>query len=204
MPRKDKRWIQKRTNDPYYKRAKMDGYQSRSAYKLLQIQKKYKIFKMDQIVIDLCSAPGGWLQVIHESIGENGHLIGIDISPIRAPNGVDTLQFDITDTNLHEKLVSLGYSKVDVIVSDCAPKTTGVRSMDNARQIYLVEAMFELAKRLLNTGGSLVTKIFQSEDTNEFIHAIKQVFHLLNIVKPPASERQSLEEYLVSKSYFWS
>ncbi|MHA1713840.1 MAG: SAM-dependent methyltransferase, partial [Candidatus Ranarchaeia archaeon] len=200
MPKK-RGWIQKRLRDPYYQLAKKQGYMSRAAFKLHAIQRKFNIFHAGQKVIDLCCAPGGWVQVIAEYVGEKGTVIGIDLVRTRAIGKAILIKADITKEDVFEKLENTRIGKVDVIVSDCSSKTSGISKLDNARQMHLVECTFKIADKLLKKGGSVVSKLFQGSDTQGFVRIIKKSFKHVFLMKPSASSSKSKEIYLIAKGY---
>ncbi len=199
MPyKKNKRWIRKHLDDPYYRRAKKSNVPSRSAFKIEQIQKLTRLFRPGQKIIDLCCAPGGWLKVIQRIVGEDGLILGVDTQTIRPQERIEFLQADILAPDFHSRIPSHFQENVDVVVSDCSPKTTGVKNLDQYRQIELAEAAWRLSLETLKPGGVFLTKIFQSREADEFIEKVKFHTSRIRLIKPPASRKTSKEMYLIA------
>ena len=197
-----KRWIAEHIKDRYYRESKLLGYRSRAAFKLIQIQKKFKIFKPGYKVLDLCSAPGSWMQVAKEFVGTHGLVIGVDISPITPIENTKFLKVDIFDEKIIDKIFELtGGEKFNVIISDCSPKLTGIKSLDVARQISLVERAYEIAHLLLSKGGNFVAKFFQSNDFKNIETKIRKDLRKVFIHKPMASRKGSFEMFLIAKGF---
>jgi len=195
-------WKHKHKHDFYYRQAKQKGYVSRAAFKLLQINKKFKIIKKGDIVIDFCCAPGGWLQVAKSIVGPTGLVIGVDISKIRNITGVVFIKADIYDPELPMRIHSILEKKlVDVVMSDCAPKLTGQKSLDAYRQADLVMQCLTLAKQLLAPKGHFIAKVFQSSELNKLLLHIKAAFEDVRLFKPKASKKESPEMYVIAR-YF--
>ena len=193
--------IKKHRNEYYYKKAKIDNFKSRAAYKLLELNKKFKILKNAKVIIDLCCAPGSWLQVIERELSSEEELliIGVDLVDIEYKS--DTINFitgDITNPNIIIQLKQYIPRLADLLISDCSPKLIGAKETDNARQIYLAECAFYIAINCLRVGGNFLTKIFQGELLNQFKEKISQNFHSCRIYKPRASPKKSREEYLLA------
>lgn len=186
-----------KTQDEYFKKAKALGYRARSAFKLIEINTKFKILKKDQSVLDLGSAPGSWLQVIEKEIGKKGKVTGIDLQEIK-PLGenVSIYQADIF-SDLMDDLFYL--EKFDVITSDLAPKTSGVKDIDQWKSVELNERVLEFAQKYLKPNGTLVLKIFIGADFQDFIKTTKQIFKSVNTFKPKACRDRSFETYLICK-----
>jgi len=189
--------------DYYYRKAKVEGYRSRAAYKLKEINKKYNVIRKGDIVVDLGAAPGGWIQVSREIVGDKGLIIGVDINQIeRFPwNNVITIQADITEENIVEiirEAIPNG-SMVDVVLSDAAPKISGIWDTDHARQIFIAENALKIAKELLKPDGRCVIKVFQGPLLNDFIDKVKREFMEVKIFKPNASRKESSEVYVIAR-----
>ena len=194
------RWIHERKHDHFHQRAKEEGYRSRSAYKLKQIDNKFGVFKNAKYAIDLGAAPGGWLQVASEKIDQEGLVVGIDleeIEPLWAENAL-TIIGDIRDPELQEELSNTFDEKVDVILSDMAPDVTGQWDLDQFRQIYLARVALQIAWKMLKPDGWFVVKIFQGGEHTRFIRQVKQVFSYVKNYKPRASRKGSAERYVVA------
>jgi 23S rRNA (uridine2552-2'-O)-methyltransferase len=194
------RWIHERKNDHFHQRAKEEGYRSRSAYKLKQIDNKFRIFDDARYVLDLGAAPGGWLQVASEKIDPEGLVIGIDleeIEPLWAEN-VATLQGDIRTLETRDDILNIYNGKFDVVLSDMAPDVTGQWDLDQYRQIYLARIALQIAYDMLKPNGWLVVKIFQGGEHIRYIRQVKRVFHYVKNFKPKASRKGSAERYVIA------
>ena len=195
------RWYTEKKKEHFYKEAKKQGYRARSAFKLKQIQKKFKIIHEGDTVIDLGAAPGGWSQVVKEFTGVNGTIIGIDILPIEPIKGITFLQADLTEDSTIDNIKQiLRDKKVDVIISDMSPDISGNYSVDQARSIWLCEHSLELAEKLLKKNGNFVCKVFEGEDFPSFAVKITQKFKSVKHFNPIASRKSSSEKYLIAKS----
>ena len=196
------RWYSEKKREHYYKEAKRLGYRARSAFKLLQIQKKFHVIKKNDIVIDLGAAPGSWSQVAREITGEHGIVIGVDISPVKPINGVIFLQGDMTKDETIEKIRNhLGDRKADVVISDMSPDISGSYSVDHARSIYLCEQALKTVDLLLRNNGNFVCKVFSGEDLDSFIQKVNDRFRVVKQFVPRASRKSSSEVYVIGK-YF--
>ncbi len=193
-------WRRQQTRDPYFQRAKTEGYRARSAYKLLQIQEKYELIHPGDRVLDLGAAPGGWSQVASQLAGESGQVVALDLEVIVPLPGVVTLQADMLDpANLPIILDALG-GPADVVLSDAAPQVTGIRATDHARSIALAEGALELALQVLRPGGHLVVKVFEGSDFSVFLHDVRRSFRFARPYHPPASRHESRELFVVAQS----
>ncbi|MFX0067639.1 MAG: RlmE family RNA methyltransferase [Promethearchaeota archaeon] len=181
--------------------AKREDYRSRAAYKLLQLNKRFSLLKEGDVVVDLGAAPGGWLQVSKQTVGEGGFVLGVDIQPIAAINGIVTMKRDITKTTTAEEISRTLPRKADLVLSDCSPKVSGIWDVDHARQIYLAEASLKIACRILRIGGSLVAKIFQGRLLKELLSRIKEMFRNVHVTKPEASRKRSAEIYIIARDF---
>ena len=200
MPR---RWLRERRKDHYYRMAKRRGLRSRAAYKLMQIQKKYRLISPGDVVVDLGAAPGGWLQVARDIVGETGFTLGVDIKEIK-PLGwenVRTLQLDINDEDAAVKILKALPREADVLLSDVAPSLSGVWELDHARQIDLAKKSLEIASKVLRPGGHILIKVFQGEFLEEFLKDVKTLFSRVRLVKPKASRSRSAEIYVVAMGF---
>ncbi len=170
--------------DPYFLKAKQDGYRARSAYKLLDIQTRFQILRPNQTVLDLGSAPGSFLQVLAKIVGKDGYVFGLDLQPIERfkQTNIKTAVCDILDTVAVDALLeSWGITKIDVMTSDLAPNTSGIRDVDQARSVELVEMAFEVAKRILRPNGNFIAKVFQGEDLQLLMPKLKQNFRKVTL-----------------------
>ncbi len=197
-------WVQRQLHDPYVKMARQAGYRARSAFKLLEIDKQCKLLKSGQAVVDLGSAPGGWLQVLAQRINNQPHrpatIIAIDLLPTDPVAGTEILLGDFTKPEHQEKIVELlAGKKLDGVLSDMASNTTGHQSTDHLRTLFLVEQAAEFAIAHLATGGFFVAKVFQGGASGEILQKIKKSFRVVKHVKPASSRKESPEVYLVAQ-----
>jgi 23S rRNA (uridine2552-2'-O)-methyltransferase len=182
----------------YYRTlAKKDGYRSRSAYKLAQLDNSYHIFKSKSNVVDIGSSPGGWLQVAKQKVGENAMVIGIDLKHIYPLQGVITLQGSITDSEVIDEVLKLVGGKVDIVLSDLSPNMSGIWDLDHARQISLTRAALSASVRLLKRDGISVFKVFEGELLERLKKEMRCHFRRVYSSKPKASRQRSSEQYLV-------
>lgn len=188
--------------DHYHQKAKQQGYRSRSAFKLKQINNKFSVIKKGQTVVDVGAAPGGWSQVAAEIVGGDGRVIGIDIvdiDPLPSAN-VTFIKGDITDDDIIEK-VRAHTEQVDSVISDIAPKTTGITDLDRSRSAILSMQALEVAYSLLREGGTFLTKVFQSEESEELFRDMKQTFSYSKRFRPPSTRKRSAEIYFIGKGF---
>lgn len=194
-------WLQRQLNDPYVAAAKDEGYRSRAAFKLLQLDEKFGLIKPGMRVVDLGAAPGGWSQVVAETIGEKGRLVALDLLPIHPVPGAAIVQMDFLDDEAPEKLKSLLKGKADLILSDMAPSTTGHSGTDHIRIMALAEAAAYFAFDVLAPGGSFVCKFFQGGAEKQLLDQLKKRFTKVKHAKPAASRSESSETYLVAQGF---
>ena len=199
-------WIQRQAADPYVARAHADGYRARAAYKLIEINEKYKFLKNGQTVVDLGAAPGSWSQFIARDYPKT-KIFAMDLLEITPINNVEFYQGDFTSEEalrwLEEKLHLDENTNgvVDVVVSDMAPNTVGHQKTDHLRQMVLLEYAFDFACRALKPGGTFVAKSFTGGTTNELLKQIKQKFDVVHHIKPNASRKDSVEMFIVAQGY---
>ncbi|MCL6229718.1 RlmE family RNA methyltransferase [Bartonella bilalgolemii] len=199
-----RRWLERHLNDPYVHQSKIDGYRSRSAYKLIEIDERYKIFKKGQKVIDLGAAPGGWCQVAArkvESSDQKPSVVGIDYLPVDPLPGVVVLEMDFLHENASQKLMDALGEQPDIVLSDMAAPTTGHRQTDHLRTVYLCEMAADFALSVLKSGGHFLAKAFQGGAENTLLTTLKQNFKTVHHVKPPASRAESVELYLLALEF---
>jgi 23S rRNA (uridine2552-2'-O)-methyltransferase len=189
--------------DTYYKKAKQQGYRSRAAYKLLELQERFRIFKTGQLIVDLGAAPGGWMQVAAKLVGPSGKVLGVDLQPIEAfhHKNIIVMQGDITATETEQRIMEYLGRPADSVISDLAPKLTGIRDTDEARSLELNRTALEVAKRLLRAGGSFLIKSFVSEELRIFSAELDKQFASVQRTRPDASRKGSSEIYLFAKDY---
>jgi 23S rRNA (uridine2552-2'-O)-methyltransferase len=195
------RWLGRHVADPYVKRAQAQGYRSRSAYKLLEIDRRDRILKAGANVVDLGAAPGGWAQVAAQKVGARGKVIAIDRLEIAPIPGVTTLRGDFLDENTQKALAdALGGRKADVILCDLSPDLTGIASTDQARAAELVSTALEFCRAHLDPRGVFLVKVFQGEAFKELLAQMKATFRDVQTRKPAASRAESRETYLLARS----
>ncbi|HXW11772.1 MAG TPA: RlmE family RNA methyltransferase [Nitrososphaeraceae archaeon] len=193
--------IESALRDQYRKLAKDQGYRSRSAYKLLEINNKYNVIKPNDTILDIGCAPGGWLQVAKKISGPDGTIVGIDISPIKAITGISTIQVDIEDQNLINKIRSNVTLSFDVVLSDLSPKVSGIWHFDHERQISLTLVALQISSNLLKPGGNALFKIFDGSNSGDVIKEAAKLFLKVITSKPKASRQKSSEFYIVCSSF---
>ncbi len=188
--------------DLYRRLASAKGYRSRAAFKLLQLDKRYHIFREGDVVLDLGAAPGGWLQVASEKIGSSGRVIGVDLKSIPPiADNVVTIRMDVFSGELIDVVRAYIEDRFDVILSDLSPNLSGVWDLDHHRQIELTRRVIGLLPHLLNPGGIAVLKVFDGDEMQEVRYESKRLFDAVDITKPPASRGQSSELYFVCRGY---
>jgi 23S rRNA (uridine2552-2'-O)-methyltransferase len=189
--------------DTYYKKAKQEGYRSRAAYKLLELQQRFRLMRPGDVVVDLGAAPGGWLQIAAKFVGQSGKVIGIDLQPIdtlREPN-IIFFQGDIMSPEILKKIPELGHGKADCVLSDLAPRLSGIRDADTARCLELNRTALTVATTLLRPGGSFLAKGFVNQELHTFTLEIKQHFHSMQRTRPEATRQGSSEFYFFAKDF---
>ena len=191
-----KQWLRRHVTDPYVRQAKAQGYRSRSAFKLLQIDAKEKILKPGQVVVDLGAAPGGWSQVAVEKVKPAGRVVAIDLLPIAPISGVTALKGDFRSSNLDH---ALGGAKADVVLSDLSPNLSGIGNVDQARALELITAAIDFCCKVLKPEGVFVLKAFHGEAFDEVLQHLRRTFEKVKVVKPLASRGESAETYVVAR-----
>jgi 23S rRNA (uridine2552-2'-O)-methyltransferase len=195
-----KAWMREHINDPYVQKAKAEGYRSRAAYKLLELDKRDRLLAPGRLVVDLGAAPGSWSQVAAAKLGARGRVVAVDILPMEPLPGVHFVQGDFREQEvLDALLLALGGSKADLVISDLAPNISGIAVSDQARAMHLAELALEFAGQCLKPGGSLVVKVFQGVGFTEFLGAMRRAFAKVGSRKPEASRGRSSEMYLLGK-----
>lgn len=185
--------------DHFFKKAKQENFAARSVFKLEEIDKKFKLFKPHQVVMDLGASPGSWSQYASKVIGERGRVLGVDLSPVtvKLSNAV-FLQADLNDLNLEDIFVEHGFHPpFDIVMSDMAPKTTGIRMTDQARSMELCELALDVARRFLKKDGHFICKLFHSDDFTKLRDQIKKEYKRFEAVKPESTRKISKEIFLV-------
>jgi 23S rRNA (uridine2552-2'-O)-methyltransferase len=187
--------------DYYRKLAKNDGYRSRSAYKLKQLNNSYHIFKSRNKVVDLGCAPGGWLQVLEEEIGNQGKIIGIDQKEVLPLKFATILQGSIEDPYMVQKIIEVLNGRADVVLSDLAPNVSGIWDIDHARQISLTRSALTIVRKLLRKNGSAIFKVFEGEMLKQLKEDLAIHFEYVHYSKPDASRRESSELYMICLNF---
>lgn len=197
-------WLSRQLNDPYVRKAHAEGYRSRAAFKLLEIDDKHKILKRGQRVVDLGAAPGGWSQVAAERIGiekGQGKIVAIDLLEIEPINGVEFAQMDFNDDDAPERLKAMLGGQADLVLSDMAANTIGHRQTDHLKIVALVEMAADFAREVLAPGGSFVAKVLQGGTEGELLTMLKRDFKTVKHIKPPASRKDSAELYVLATGF---
>lgn len=196
-----KAWLQEHVSDPYVHMAQKDGYRSRAAYKLLEIDEKDKLLRPGITVADLGSAPGSWSQVAIDKVGERGRVLALDILSMNPIAGVQFIQGDFREDDVLAQFVQLLEGRpVDLVISDIAPNMSGNSTIDQARSAYLVELALMFAQEHLKPGGHFLVKVFQGSEFNAFLKAMRETFTEVLSRKPKASRDRSSEIYLLGKN----
>ena len=194
-------WLERQLSDPYVARAKRDGLRSRAAYKLTEIDDKYKVFKSGSRVVDLGAAPGGWSEIATKRVGAKGRIIALDILDMKPIPGVEFLHLDFLDNAAPNRLKELLGGPADVVLSDMAANTTGHRQTDHLRIMALAEATVQFAREVLAPGGVFLCKVLQGGTESVLLAELKREFETVKHVKPPASRTDSAELYLLARGF---
>jgi len=194
------RWLNEHFSDKYVKQSQNDGYRSRASYKLIELDKKDRLFKSGMFVVDLGAAPGGWTQVAGQRVGDKGRVVASDILPMDPIPDVDFVCGDFTEQDVYDELMQcLDGEPVDLVISDMAPNMSGVSAVDQPAAMYLVELALDFALKALGPGGSFVCKIFHGEGFDEYLKSCREQFSSVAIRKPDASRARSRETYIVAR-----
>jgi 23S rRNA (uridine2552-2'-O)-methyltransferase len=197
-----KRWQRDKKRDYYYRKAKAEEYRSRAAFKLKQLNRKFNLIRKGDVVVDLGAAPGGWMQVAREIVGEEGYVLGVDIAVIEEfPfDNVTSIRGDFTTRATAEKIKE-AVKQASVVISDASPSISGVWSIDHYRSIELCRHALRLCREILRPGGSFLVKVFQGEALEDFVKEMKKNFGYVKVTKPKASRSKSSEVYLIGKRF---
>lgn len=187
---------ERRRKDPYYLAAKRAGYRSRSAFKIRQMAKDHKLLHGVDIVLELCSAPGGWTQILRE-INATLKIVAIDLDAMPPVQGVHFIQGSILDDDIITTAQELIGNPFDLVLSDCSPKVSGQWELDVARQLELAGRTFDIAHKVLGPNGKALAKVFQGQGFQEFVQETRKRFNSIKLIKPPASRKTSAEIYLL-------
>ena len=194
------RWLERQLNDPYVKRARAEGYRSRAAYKLLELDEKFGLLRGVKAVVDLGIAPGGWSQVVRRRIPQAA-VVGIDLLPTDPIDGVTILQMDFLEDAAPERLREALGGDADLVLSDMAANTVGHQQTDHLRTMALVETGLEFAKEILRPGGAYVAKVLAGGADHDLVAELKRNFTSVKHAKPPASRKDSSEWYVVAQGF---
>ena len=197
------RWQMEKKRDPYYKKAKQEDYRSRASYKLKQLDKKFKLIKEGDNVVDLGAAPGGWSQVALEKVGEEGLVIGVDLNRIKPfpEENFYGIRGDFTTEEVQDKIISLLGGKAKLVISDASPSLCGIKNIDQLRSIDLTNTVINIADNILETKGNLVMKVFQGPEYKDMLNNLKKKYRQVKTTKPPSSRKKSSEMYVVGLGY---
>lgn len=193
-----KRWLTDRKRDYYYRKAKQLNYRSRAAFKLIQIDRRFHLFREGDTVIDLGAAPGGWLQVAKMAVGDAGRVVGVDLRSIQPIDGVVTIKGDMRKPETLALLLAEVGGRADVVLSDMAPNISGNYSMDHARSVELVEIALDVAEKTLSPGGRMAAKVFQGDLLEDLLRRFRFRFERVRLHSPQASRPSSSEMYILA------
>lgn len=197
-----KRWLNEHFKDVYVKRAQQEGFRARSAYKLMEINKKHHLIKPGMTVIDLGAAPGSWSEVVLPLVGSTGKVIAADILSIKPIANIKFIQGDFSKCEIQNSILeNLGGNLVDVVLSDMAPNTSGIKEIDNELSVNLAKSALAFATKVLKPNGVLLTKVFQGKEMQEMVKSVQINFRQVKILRPDASRTRSKEVYLLAKGF---
>ena len=194
-----KRWLHDHFSDTYVKRAQAEGLRARSVYKLMEIDRKYGLFRQNRVVVDLGAAPGSWSAYAASVLGARGKVFALDLLPMRPINQVEYLQGDFSEQKIKLQLKQLVGSEVDIVLSDMAPNLTGVKCVDQMKSTELVRLAVDFATEVLKPKGSFLVKLFCGSEFEDLISVIKDKFVEVQVIKPAASRIQSREVFLLAR-----
>ena len=194
------RWLERQLNDPYVRRAKAEGYRSRAAYKLIELDERFGFLRGKKRIIDLGLAPGGWSQVVRRTL-PNAAVVGIDLLPVDPIDGVTILQMDFLADHAPDRLREELGGEADLVLSDMAANTVGHPQTDHLRTMALVEAAVMFACEVLRPGGDFVAKVLAGGADNELVAELKRNFQAVKHAKPPASRKDSSEWYVIAQGF---
>ena len=207
MKKSSHKWLLRQINDPFVEQARAEGWRCRAAFKIIEIDEKFKLFKKGKVVVDLGAAPGGWSQYVVTKVGE-GRVVAIDLLEISPIEGVSFFQQDFLTLDAPQKIIEflqeIKYNKrgsCDIVLSDMAANTTGDANTDHLRIIDLLEGALDLSEKILNDGGSFVGKIFQGGSSDEILKKLRKNFSIVKYFKPDSSRKDSSETYLVAMGF---
>ncbi|GAB6040622.1 23S rRNA (uridine(2552)-2'-O)-methyltransferase RlmE [Endothiovibrio diazotrophicus] len=204
MPRtkSSRRWLKEHFDDEFVKRAQKEGWRSRAAFKLEELDLKDRLLKPGMAVVDLGAAPGGWTQYAARKIGEKGTIVALDILPMDPMADVTIIQGDFREQSVFDQLMAaLDGHPVDLVMSDMAPNISGMKAVDQPRAMYLAELALDFARQALRPGGSFLTKVFQGEGIDDYFRELRASFGEVKTRKPKASRDRSREVYALARNF---
>ncbi len=200
--RAEQLWLRRQASDPYVKRAHREGYRSRAAFKLLEMDQRDRLLRPGAIIIDLGAAPGGWSQVAAQRLRGAGRVLAVDLLRMAPIDGVEILQADLREPSAVTTLMAaLGNGRANLVMSDMAPNMTGISSIDQPRALRLAETALEVALRVLLPGGAVLLKVFQGEGVSALSKEIRRAFERVDVRKPGSSRAASREIYLLGRHF---
>ena len=194
-----KNWINKQKRDIYVRQSKVDGYRARSAYKLIEIDKKFKIFKNKMTILDIGAAPGSWTQYVSKIV-TNGKIISVDLKKMEKINNTIQIIGDFTNPNTQDQIKNKLTSKAEVVMSDMAVNTTGVKNLDSIQTGELCKEAMIFSKDVISSDGFFISKIFMGSSFNEIVALGKKIFKVVKVFKPQSSRKESKESFIVCKN----
>lgn len=194
-------WISARRKDAYYRKAKAQGYRSRAAYKLIQIDDRFHILRKRGVVLDLGGSPGGWSQVALDRVGPGGRVVAVDMASMGRLEGLDFVRGDLREGETLARVLALLPDGADCVISDMSPKLSGNRPLDHARSMELAEIALEVAEKILRDGGNFVTKVLQGDMYEDLLRKVAKGFDSCKGFAPKASLARSAESYIVAKGW---
>lgn len=196
-----RRWLARQLNDPYVAEARKQGWRSRAAFKLLELDDKFRLLRPGAAIVDLGAAPGGWTQVAVQAVGARGQVVALDILPMDPVPGATVLQGDFQEAEAEARVIAAMGGRADLVLSDMAPNTTGHTSTDHLRIMGLAELALDFARKVLAPGGAFAAKVLQGGTEAEMLAVLKRDFTSVKHVKPPASRKDSAEMYVVALGF---
>jgi 23S rRNA (uridine2552-2'-O)-methyltransferase len=197
-----RRWLREHGQDEFVEKSRLEGYRSRAAFKLMELDRRDGVFARGMLVVDLGAAPGSWSQYAAERVGAEGRVVALDMLPMEPLAGVDFLQGDFREEEVLRRLEgSLAGAEASVVMSDMAPNLSGMSAVDQPRAMLLAELALDLASRVLTPGGTFVSKAFQGEGFDAFVRDVRAVFQTVRVRKPKASRARSREVYVLARGY---
>lgn len=196
-----RKWLRERSKDFWYKLAKKEGWRTRASFKLIQLDEKHHVFWEGARVVDLGAAPGGWSQVAAELVGPEGKVVGVDLDKIEPMDDVVFLRGDMTHEDTVARTMEAIGGVADIVISDMSPNISGAYATDHARSIHLVESALDFAEKVLVRDGTFVCKVFEGDMFPQLLERMRNVFHDVRIMSPPASRSASSEVYVVAKGF---